>query len=267
MPAINPAQLKIQCTELSESFSNPQAFIPRLHNLLNFYADRVSRPGETSPTPLMINAYHVSPPVMRHLEREIAPLVQSSPLDALSLADALWEEEYLETRHLAAVVLGHISPASPDPILERVQQWMTSCQEGVLQRVIATHGLAKIKSQYPEEYLKLAAALIESTEKSVQRGGLYTLIPLLKEDAFQNLPVVYQMLSRLLNQEKTSLKTEIIAVVEQLAKRSEQETAFFLKEKLLTAAQPRITRIVRRSLPFFSKEYESKLRNELRNKK
>lgn len=267
MPAINPALLKIQCAELGEYFSSPQAFIIRLHDLLSFYADRVRRPGEASTPVPLIEAYHVPAPVLRRLERELAPRVKAIPQEGLALADALWEEEWLETRHLAAVILGYIPLTSPDPTLERVQSWGASCQEEGLQRVIFTQGLSEIRPHYQEEFLELVANLMARPEKEAQRGGLYALIPLLEGESFQNLPVVYGMLSRLLRKEETVLKTEIVAVIEQLAKRSEQETAFFLCEKLKTAAGPRITRIVRRSLPFFSEEYEARLRDELRDRR
>ncbi|MBS1250772.1 MAG: hypothetical protein MAG431_02368 [Chloroflexi bacterium] len=267
MPAIKPARLKIQCAELGMDFSKPRTFIPRLHSLLSFYADRVSRPGEASqPLPLM-DAYHVPPPVLRCLEQELAPRVESFPQEALSLADALWEEECLETRQLAAILLSYLPPSASEPILERVRAWGETCQEDRLQRVLYDQGVSKLRRHAQEEFLDLVGELMASPEKASQRGGLYALIPLLEGESFQNLPIVYRMMTKLLKRDETSLETEIVAVIEQLAKRSQQETAFFLREKLATAAKPRITRVVRRSLPFFSEEHETSLRGELREQR
>ena len=68
MPAINPARLKNSCSEIGEYFSNPQQFVAELHNLLNFYANRVRRPGEAGTPPPLSPAYHAPPPVLRHLD-------------------------------------------------------------------------------------------------------------------------------------------------------------------------------------------------------
>ena len=46
MPAIQPVRLKRQSALLVEQFNNPAAFIRSLHHLLEFYADRVHRPGQ-----------------------------------------------------------------------------------------------------------------------------------------------------------------------------------------------------------------------------
>ncbi|MEA2008008.1 MAG: DNA alkylation repair protein [Chloroflexota bacterium] len=264
MPAINPAHLKTHCAEIGHYFTDPQQFIAKLHGLLNFYADRIRRPGEAGTPPPLIPAYHVPAPVLRYLEREITPRVTQYPQAALSLTDALWSEEWLETRLLAAAILGRVPPISPNPILERVQKWGAGCKESLLQKALFTQGISQIREHYQEEFLRVINNLLENPEKDAQREGLYALIPLLEDANFQNLPVVYRMLSNLLKNEETGSQSEIVAVVRALAKRSEQETVFFLQEKLLTAAEPRITRVVRLSLPFFSEKYQKRLKGKLR---
>ena len=267
MPAINPARLKIRCTEIGEYFSDPQQFVAKLHDLLNFYADRIRRPGEAGAPPPLLPAYHVPAPVLRHLEREITPRAAQYPQAALSLADALWDEKWLEPRLLAAAILGNIPPALPDPILERVQTWGVGCKEALLQKELFTRGVSQIREHHQEEFLRVIGDLMANSKKDAQRGGLYALIPLLEDENFQNLPVVYHMLSTMLKREETGLQSEIVAIVSALSKRSEQETVFFLQETLLTAADPRITRVVRRSLSFFSEENQKRLREKLRKKR
>jgi len=267
MPAINPARLKIRCTEVGTHFSDPHKFITKLHDLLNFHADRIRRPGEVG-TPLpLIPAYYVPIQVLRGLEREILPRIKHAPQEALALADALWSEEWLETRLLAAAILGHVLPTSPDPILDRVQKWGADCTEALLQKALFTQGISHIQEQYQSDFLRIVSDLVANPKKDAQRESLYAILPLLEDESFQNLPIVYRMLSTIMGREETGLQNEIVAVIRILAKRSEQETAFFLQEKLLTAQEPRITRIVRQSLPFFSKEYQSRLREELRQRR
>jgi len=267
MPAINPARLKIRCTKVGTHFSDPYKFITKLHDLLNYHADRIRRPSEVG-TPLpLIPAYHVPVPVLRGLEREILPRIKDAPQEALALADALWSEEWLETRLLAAAILGHVLPTSPDPILDRVQKWGADCTEALLQKALFTQGISHIREHYQDEFLRIVSNLVANPKKDTQREGLYAILPLLEDESFQNLPVVYRMLSTILGQEEIGLQSEIVAVVKVLAKRSEQETAFFLQEKLLTSAKPRITRIIRQSLSSFSEDYQNRLRGELRERR
>ena len=72
MTAINPARLKIQCADLVISYSNPVSFISGLHDLLGFYATRIRHTG-LKRLPLTLQTYQVPLPVLRALETEINP--------------------------------------------------------------------------------------------------------------------------------------------------------------------------------------------------
>lgn len=264
MAAINPARLKIQCTEIAENFAVPQQFVTNLHKMLNFYADRLRRAGEIGAPPSLLRTYNVSPPVLHYLEREMTPRILEYPQAALVLSDALWEEEWLETRLVAATILGKVALPSPDPILKRVQMWGKACKEPLLQKELFTKGLSSIREQYQEDFLDVIANFVAGSEKELRSGGLYALVPLLEDEKFQNVPRVYRMLDDLLRKKETGLLREITAVVKVLAKRSEQETVFFLQEKFVISAQPRLNRVVRRSLPFFSERYQKMLKEKLR---
>ena len=123
MPAINPERLKRETAELTACFSDPEKFVHVLEDLLDRYADRVRRPGQTgSPAPLL-PAFKVAPPVMRQILLTLTPLAETDSLAALALADALWEKPTLETRQIAIRLLGLIPANDPDQILTRVQKW------------------------------------------------------------------------------------------------------------------------------------------------
>jgi hypothetical protein len=57
---------------------------------------------------------------------------------------------------------------------------------------------------------------------------------------------------------------EITRVIQALVKRSEVESVYFLLEQVKTASQPRITRIIRRSIPFFKPDHQEMLSKALR---
>jgi hypothetical protein len=75
MPAIHPARLKIQAAQLVERFSTPHSFVSRLHDLLDFYANRAYRPGQSGEPHPLLTAYNVPRPVLHQVERELIPRV------------------------------------------------------------------------------------------------------------------------------------------------------------------------------------------------
>ena len=121
MPAINPARLKIQATQIVEKFEYPVEFVTELHDLLDFYADRTRKPGRGGPHLAKIRAYNVPTQVMRQLESLLTPRVTADGDGALALADSLWAEPWLECRLLGLHILGQISLNPPDRIINRIK--------------------------------------------------------------------------------------------------------------------------------------------------
>src|SRR5436190_14194375 len=108
MPAIDIARLKIQAAVLVEKFDQPAVFLKGLHEILDLYADRTLRVGVVA-TPLStLPAYRAPQAVLRQIEMELAPLAGAFPEQAMGLTDALWKDGHLETRLLAATLLGRI---------------------------------------------------------------------------------------------------------------------------------------------------------------
>ena len=85
-----------------------------LHHLLDFYADRARRPGQSGKPAPLIDAYKVHPPVLRHILQELIPLAAENPDAGLALCDALWEQPYLEFRLLASYAARAGYPRKPE---------------------------------------------------------------------------------------------------------------------------------------------------------
>ena len=147
MPAIHLAKLKQQAALLSNNFDQPKVFIRELHDMLDIYAERSHRPGQSGAPPPLIHSYNVPKPVLRQILIELAPLVTSRPGEALSLCDALWEEPYLEFRLLAASILGLIPADPPDPIFIRVEKWGRSITDDQILTELMQQGLASVRHE------------------------------------------------------------------------------------------------------------------------
>lgn len=264
MTAINPTRLKIQSAELSEYYSNPAKFISGLHDLLGFYAARI-RQTYLSRTPLTLQTYQVPAPVLRALVNELEGSLEEKPALGLKLIDALWEEEWVEFRQLAIICLGDLPPFDPEQILDRINFWLESCTAEDIRRKIMTRGLTQLVEEKPKIILNFIGELISSGSKMNHQAALFGLLAFGENPDFDNLPVIYSLLAKILQNEETGLMKEITTLLNVLQKRSEQETAYFLERQLAAAAKPRIFRVTRQVIGQFNTENRVMLREALDN--
>ena len=268
MPAIQLPRLKIQAAKLAEQFADPVVFCRSLHNLLDYYAGRAYRPGQTGDPPPLMATYHVPPPVLREVIKDLTPFTLSAPEAALALSDALWSEPYLEFRLLAVSLLGLISPHPPDPVILRVRAWAKPRTEARLTRALINTGLTQIRREHPVHYLQLAETWLASPELFSQQLGLQALVPLLDLQEFQDIPHIIKMLTPLIRTAPSPLRPDLIDVITGLAKRSPQETAYFLRQNLAVKSDNPVTAwLIRQSLHSFPAEIQTSLRIALHENK
>lgn len=263
MTAINPARLKTQVAELTAHYGESEPFIRRLHQLLNYYADRVRRPGLSGAPGPALPAYQVPQPVIRSVVREVEPLLKRSPSRGLLLVDALWEEDWLEMKTFAGSLLGRIPPLNAGPLIKRFRSWALDCQERQILQVLGDEALANLRAQHPEVVLSLVKELLSNHQRQGRIIALYILLPLARDKSFHNLPLIFQALESYLGKEE-GLRKELVSLLNALIKRSPSETYFFLQAQFPGAAQPQMTRLIRGILPQFSPQRAQDLQEMIR---
>jgi hypothetical protein len=265
MPAIQPARLKIQTAELAESFPVPARFLRSLHDLLGYYSDRAYRPGQTGEPPPLLKAYNVPPPVLREILKALVPSIQQDRSGALDLCRHLWDEPNYEFRHLAISVLGQVFPEPPDDLLVLVEAWANPKTELRLINAIFNTGLGQVRSSFPELYLQRVGRWLVSQELFRQQLGLQALLPLLADLDFDNLPVIFRMLAPLVRSAPLQLRPDLLEIIQQLARRSPKEAAFFLRQNLsVKTDNPGTAWLARKSLDSFPIDIQANLRAALR---
>lgn len=230
MPAIQLARLKNQLNELAGKFNDVEAFIGELHDLYSFYADRTRRPRRVAEATPLVPSYQVAPQVLRQLERVLIPKIKADPEIASALAHRLWKERWLETQLLAITVLGHLPPTPPERILTPVSDWAMECKEERLLQAMVSKGIAPLRVGERERLLEAVEDWLSSSELPLLLIGLRSLPPILKDENFENLPLIYRWISPLVREVDLDTQAELLQVIQALAKRSPKETAFFLKE-------------------------------------
>jgi hypothetical protein len=265
MPAIQLARLKIQSAELVSHFYDPAAFVRGLHDLLDFYADRTRKPGQAGEPPPLIKPYNVPPPVLRQVKTDLNPYVATDKDSALALCDTLWGEPYLECRLLAIELLGLIPPDPPDEVLERVNAWATPKIEDRLLNALVNKGLIEVSKRYPELFLSQVDEWLTSEEDLARRMGLKAISMMLEDRDFENLPKIFRLLAPLIRSSPSQLRPDLLDVIQSLAKRSPNETAFFLRQNLSVLEDNSGTAwLIRNSARYFPAEIQISLKNALR---
>ena len=265
MPAIQLARLKIQSAELVTRFNDPAAFVRGLHDLLDFYADRTRKPGQSGEPPPLIKSYNVPRPVLRQIKTDLSPSVVMDRESALVLCDALWAEPYLEFRVLAVNILGLVPPDPPDDDLERINVWAVPGIEDRLLNALVKEGLIEVSKSTPERYLSQLEEWLAAEDDLSLRVGLKAISMMLADRDFENLPKIFRLLAPLVRTSPSQLRPDLLDVIQSLAKRSPNETAFFLRQNLSVMVDNDDTAwLIRNSARYFPEEVQNSLKTALR---
>ncbi|MEW6716322.1 MAG: DNA alkylation repair protein [Chloroflexota bacterium] len=265
MSAIQPAQIKQQAVRLAQEFSSPDVFISKLHTLLEFYANRTHRPGQFSTTPTILPSYNAPDPVLRQVLIALKPQAESKPQETLALCTRLWEAAWLETRILAARLLGQIPLSCQESILGLIDEWVTPAIDPQVLKEVLTTGLSRVRRDAQDAYFKIVERWLNA-ETGYRKIGLQALKQLLKDEKFENFPPVYRLLMPVITTVSDDRKHEVLPVLQSLSRRVPQEAVYFLRQSLVHA-QPNpdiVLWLIKKCVPEFPEELQVKLRGTMR---
>jgi len=263
MPAVILSRLKIDTAEVCSAAGEPEVFLRRLHNLLDTYADRTRRHGKTGPPGTLLPHYNPARAVLRQLQDELKWFCIQQPQAALPLADALWEDGWLETRLLAAVILNSTEPAPPEPLIDRIRSWASPETSPAMLDALLSSGSSRLQTARPDLWLGLIEGWLDDPANPVQRVGLRAVLSLASDPQFNNLPALYRLLNPIIKNASSEVTPGLLSVVEALARRSPSETAFYLRQLAAASRSGSLPRFVRKCLPFFDPPYQAVLKEAL----
>lgn len=264
MPAVSLAQLKTQISALAWKFTSPEDFRRAVRDLFDRYADRAYRPGEVILAERRALAYHAPALVLHQLEQALAQQVRENPTAALSAADALWKDDYLEPRLIAAFLLGQAPVDPPQPVLARLQAWCQPKEDRQVLDGLFARGAERLRREQDQTWLWLIQDWLNRQRPSYDSMSLRALLPTLLDPQFENTPPIYQMIAPLLTSSTAAVQSGLLEVLEALARRSATETAYFLRQAVTIDPHPAIQRLVRRTLPAFPENVQRGLREAIK---
>ena len=265
MPAIDLARLKKQTAHLADLFDQPVDFLREHREILDHYVNRTLRSQGVAPSSVL-PTYRTPTVVLRHLENELGPLAELRPLQALELADALWDEGWLETRLLAAYLLGRIPPQE-ERLLARLTAWTQAVRDPSVRAALLTTSLTRLRRETPDLFLILVKEWLHPARQRMWSNGIQALVPLISSQEFDNLPPIFEIVEPILKAAPAALQFDLQELITALYQASPDETAYFLQQILKRTKSPLPAVALRRMSPELPPELQISLREMLREKR
>lgn len=262
MPAIDLARLKKQSAHLADLFDQPAAFLREHREILDHYVNRTLRSLTVAPSSVL-PTYRTPNVVLRQIENELGPLAEKQPIQALELADALWDEGWLETRLLAAFLLGRIPPQE-ERLLARLTAWTQAVRDPSVRAALLTTSLTPLRKETPDLFLVLVKEWLYPTRKRMWSNGIQALVPLVSSNEFDNLPPIFDIISPILKASPATLQFDLQELLLALYKKSPDETLDFIHRVLKSTRSQLPAIALRRMLPDMPQDLQTQLREILR---
>jgi hypothetical protein len=148
--------------------------------------------------------------------------------------------------------------------LERIGSWIKIDADARLLDALLDKGLSRILREAPARFSQQVEDWLQEEDDSLQQLGLRALVLLVEVD-IHLLPVFYRLLAPFIRSVPAKLRPELLDVLQELARRSPKETAYFLRQGLDTSNNPDTSWLVRQCLSEFPPEIQSSLRAAARS--
>ena len=265
MPAIDLARLKKQTARLADLFDEPTDFLREHREILDHYVNRTLRSQGVAPSSVL-PTYRTPTVVLRHIENELGPVAEKQPIQALELADALWDEGWLETRLLAAYLLGRIPPQE-ERLLARLTAWTQAVRDPSVRAALLTTSLTRLRRETPDLFLILVKEWLHPARQRMWSNGIQALVPLISSQEFDNLPPIFETIEPILKAAPAALQFDMQELITTLYEASPDETTYFLQQILQKTRSPLPAVALRRMAPELPHELQTSLREILRELK
>jgi hypothetical protein len=263
MPAIDLARLRKQANRLADFFFLPDEFMKHLREMLDFYVNYTLRTKENVAPGSNLKTYRTPPAVITQIENELRAVAEANPHFALELADVLWDEGALETRLLAAFLLGRIPPQE-EHLLPRITAWTQQIRDPNVRSALLSTSLTRMRKETPDQFLKLIREYLHPARERTWSNGIQALLPMIADTSFSNLPPILDIVEPIIEEAPSTLQNDLAELIVALYRASANETIFMLKHVLGDSQNPMTVVTMRRIVTLFPPHLQTELRDLLR---
>ena len=267
MPAIDLTRLRKQAARLSDFFFVPDEFIRHLHEMLDSYVNYTVRKAPAAAPGVELRTYRTPPEVVRQIEMELSARAAAAENSdaALELADRLWDEAWLETRILAAYLLGSIPPRE-ERLLARLTAWTNGLFDAGLRAELLNTSLARLRRETPDVFLELIGEWFQPQRMAFWPNGIQAVISAVNDPEFHNLPPLMKVIEPAVVAAPPKLQNEIEDLILALYAATPTETIYFVRQILMDSDDPMTAITFRRISPSLPVELQEEIREFIRGK-
>jgi hypothetical protein len=175
----------------------------------------------------------------------------------------LWDEGALETRLLAAFLLGRIPPQE-ERLLPRITAWTQQIRDPNVRAALLSTSLTRMRKETPDQFLTLVREYLHPERTRSWSNGIQALIPMIADTDFENLPAIFDIVEPIIEEAPSTLQNDLTDLIVALYRASASETIFMLKHVLSNSQNPMTAVTLRRISPNFPPPLQKELRSLLR---
>lgn len=267
MPAIDLTRLRARFKLLQAQIDDTVAFTNGLREVYIFHADLTHPAGDSPSGVNTLPAFNTPMLLNSEVVKLLAPFCFERPQLMLQIIDRLWQQPEIELRELAAQLLGKLQQDQFPEVVQRIQRWSLEESDAELLPFLHQYASAAIRREAAELWLEVLDGWNSASETWLAKLALDGTIPLIDDHAFDNLPAIFTFISPLILNPEPQNQYELLRVIDHLARRSEVEAVYFLKQVMALSSAPGMGRFLRRAIDLFSPAMQESLRAEMRTRR
>jgi len=244
MPAVDPARLKREMESLRTALPDLERFQREALDLIQRYEDKTQRPARSLRTG---RAFLTPLPLIKMLVRELGSYMEDNPVLYQQAADTLWDSGNIELQYAAIQMAA--SRSGPD-VPTSAERWARGCEAFEVLDELAGTGIGAWRDTSCDHFLSQVEIWLEKPWIRVQTFALLALKHAAAQQAFQDLPTVFRLVHPVDRFERRESRRALVQLVEELARRSPQEAAFFVIDELQEGGK-HAKQLARKTLPIF----------------
>lgn len=260
MAIIQIPRLRSQINAIAAHFDNSGTFISALKSLLNIYSGNKHFPLLLENSPQGLHYYDLAEVVMAELESAFIGLSRNHPLEAIEIADLMWQEPVFEMKKLAVITVSHLGDNYGEYFVQRMDEWIAEdLDEKLLNEILA-------ESQHlpflvtSKKWLELINNWLNSSSRKMVKNGLKALGQLISRKDFQDMPFVFGLMFPIFSQSDFALQKNLIDFTRLMAEKSQSETASFLISLGEIYPDNQVKAFIRKCLPFFDEFFQKEIK-------
>lgn len=264
MPAVDLVRLRSQINELVGLINEPKSFLYKYHDFLELYTSWTHKYGQETPSKPMTKSYKVPQQIIKEIENKLVDQIKTSPQITLDLADELWQDEILESKYLAAFILGQTKLDYSDQIKKRILSWAEPGLDNAALEILFQKATLTLEKERPEEWQELVLGFLNDYDPKMQILGLRAIANVIDNPQFNNIPSLFKIIRPFLQDPRDPVQSTLNKVIKALAIRTPIETAYLLKQVLADYPNQAVSQNIRRYVSYFNPAEQKNLLDLIR---